>query len=65
MEKRPYPQSVLGFLNLYILRFIWMRISWQEPNTPEEEAKYGKEGIIPGTFKFHFPVRPSWLMEKS
>jgi hypothetical protein len=50
-------QTILGFLNVYVLRFLWMRISWQE-------ATVEQGPIIPGSFRFHFQVHPSWLMKK-
>jgi hypothetical protein len=54
--RRPL-QAFLGFMNTYVWRWAWMRVSWQEPT-----AEPGP--LIKGTMRLHFPVRPSWLFQK-
>lgn len=61
--RRPI-QNVLAFLNCYVWRWAWFRVSWSVPSTFAEVSRWGEDHAIPGTFKLHFPVRPSWLFEK-
>jgi len=53
LEKEPEPahlRPLVGWLNNHVLRWVWMRVSWQE----ETDGTF-----IPGSWYFHCPIHPN------